>query len=109
MRVERVLVTGGAGFLGRAILRELSGSPATAGTFLKEIRVFDLEAFDVAGQPNLISLVGLQAPWALLFTNREYDLLLIIFRWSLHANRLRGNVQIHGASHGGGHHHENDQ
>jgi nucleoside-diphosphate-sugar epimerase len=52
MSVQRILITGGAGFLGRAILRELARSP------LEEVRVFDLEPVDVSSTPGAISIVG---------------------------------------------------
>jgi nucleoside-diphosphate-sugar epimerase len=48
----RVLVTGGAGFLGRAILREL------AGAGLAELRVFDLAEVDPSVFPGVVSRVG---------------------------------------------------
>ena len=48
----RVLVTGGAGFLGRAILRELAKAP------LAEVLVFDLGELDSAETPGVVSLVG---------------------------------------------------
>jgi nucleoside-diphosphate-sugar epimerase len=48
----RVLVTGGAGFLGRAILRELAKSP------LAEVRVFDLREPDAREFPSVAAQVG---------------------------------------------------
>ena len=48
----RVLLTGGAGFLGRAILRELAKAPVA------ELRVLDLRRLDPAGLPGVVSLVG---------------------------------------------------
>jgi len=50
--LPRVLVTGGAGFLGRAILRELAKAP------IAELRVFDLEPVEARGFPGVISRVG---------------------------------------------------
>jgi nucleoside-diphosphate-sugar epimerase len=52
MRVRRILMTGAAGFLGRAILREI------AGASLEEVRVFDLEPVDAPECPGLVSIVG---------------------------------------------------
>lgn len=48
----RVLVTGGAGFLGAAILRELSKRPPA------EVRVFDLQSVDSTVSPGVVSHVG---------------------------------------------------
>ncbi len=45
-------MTGGAGFLGRAILRELARSPVA------EVRVFDLKEADAGELPGVVSLVG---------------------------------------------------
>jgi nucleoside-diphosphate-sugar epimerase len=47
-----VLVTGGAGFLGRAILRELAKAPPA------EVRVFDLRAPDSRELPAVTSQIG---------------------------------------------------
>ncbi len=58
MKIGRVLVTGGAGFLGRAILRELASPTGALDASLEEIRILDLEPFDTAGRPGLVSLVG---------------------------------------------------
>ena len=58
MRVERILITGGAGFLGGAILRVLARTSDPLLPSLKEVRVFDLEAVDAAGRPDLVSIVG---------------------------------------------------
>jgi nucleoside-diphosphate-sugar epimerase len=48
----RVLVTGGAGFLGRAILRELAKAPVA------ELRVLDLEPVEAPELPGLVSQVA---------------------------------------------------
>ncbi|MGI9591659.1 MAG: NAD-dependent epimerase/dehydratase family protein [Myxococcota bacterium] len=48
----RVLVTGGAGFLGRALLRELAKVP------LGELRVFDLAEVDLHEFPDVVSRRG---------------------------------------------------
>jgi nucleoside-diphosphate-sugar epimerase len=65
------LITGGAGFLGRAILRELARSP------LEEVRVFDLEPVDIAGTPALVSIVGdVCDPEALLAACRGVDVVV---------------------------------
>jgi len=58
MSVERVLLTGGAGFLGRAILRELSKPAAVAVCAPKEVRIFDLVRADTAGHANVVSITG---------------------------------------------------
>jgi nucleoside-diphosphate-sugar epimerase len=47
MSVKRILLTGGAGFLGQAILRELERSP------IESVRLFDLEPVEVAGRPGI--------------------------------------------------------
>lgn len=51
-RQLRVLVTGGAGFLGRAILRELAKTP------LAELRIFDLREVGSRELPGGVSRVG---------------------------------------------------
>jgi nucleoside-diphosphate-sugar epimerase len=71
MSVQRILITGGAGFLGRAILRELARSP------FEEVRVFDLEPVDVTGTPALVSIVGdVCNPEALLAACRGVDVVV---------------------------------
>jgi nucleoside-diphosphate-sugar epimerase len=62
--LRSVLVTGGAGFLGRAILRELA-KPGPPGTHapdgappLEEVRVLDLEPVEAAGPPEVESWLG---------------------------------------------------
>ena len=71
MKVQRILITGGAGFLGRAILRELARSP------LDEVRIFDLEPVDVTGTPGLVSIVGdVCNPEALLAACRGVDVVV---------------------------------
>lgn len=68
MSLRRILITGGAGFLGRAILRELEKSP------LEEVRVFDLEPVSADGFPGLVSIVGdVCDPEALLAACRGVD------------------------------------
>jgi nucleoside-diphosphate-sugar epimerase len=71
MKVQRILITGGAGFLGQAILRELARSP------LDEVRIFDLEPVDVTGTPDLVSIVGdVCNPEALLAACRGVDVVV---------------------------------
>ena len=71
MSVQRILITGGAGFLGRAILRELASSP------LEEVRVFDLEPVDPRSCPGLVSIVGdVCDPDALLAACRGVDVVV---------------------------------
>lgn len=71
MNVQRILITGGAGFLGQAILRELARSP------LDEVRIFDLEPVDVTGTPGLVSIVGdVCNPEALLAACRGVDVVV---------------------------------
>jgi len=52
MGVQRILITGGAGFLGRAILREL------AHERFEEVRVYDLEAVDAGDDSGPVSIAG---------------------------------------------------
>ena len=58
MEIERILVTGGAGFLGSAILRELAKLRHDSGFALKEIRVLDRRALGATGQGDVVSIVG---------------------------------------------------
>lgn len=52
MSARRILITGGAGFLGRAILRELERAA------VEEVRVFDVAPVESPGLPGLVSIVG---------------------------------------------------
>lgn len=58
VQIKRLLLTGGAGFLGQAILRELAKPDGASTASLEEIRVLDLEPVEAAGQPNLVSITG---------------------------------------------------
>ncbi len=56
--MRRVLITGGSGFLGRALLRELRPSLDDPGIALREIRLFDLEPDHALAQPGVVLLAG---------------------------------------------------
>lgn len=56
--IERVLLTGGAGFLGRAIARELQRPGATGPGSLRELRLFDTVAPDASLHPAGVSITG---------------------------------------------------
>jgi len=58
MNVERILLTGGAGFLGHAILRELAKPPGDAVCVPKEVRVFDLVPLDASRHANVVPITG---------------------------------------------------
>ncbi len=53
-----VLVTGGAGFLGRAILRELAKPGPDGALPPDEVRVLDLQPVESGGRPRVVSLAG---------------------------------------------------
>jgi nucleoside-diphosphate-sugar epimerase len=57
-RARRVLVTGGAGFLGRALVRELQKPAGDGIAAPDEIRVFDLRPLEGADAAGVVSLVG---------------------------------------------------
>jgi nucleoside-diphosphate-sugar epimerase len=56
--IERILLTGGAGFLGQAILRELAKPAGASAVPLREIRVLDLAPIEAAGRPNVVPIAG---------------------------------------------------
>jgi len=56
--IKRLLLTGGAGFLGQAILRELAKPADQSTCAVEEIRVLDLKPIETAGQPKLVSITG---------------------------------------------------
>jgi sterol-4alpha-carboxylate 3-dehydrogenase (decarboxylating) len=58
MDAGSVLVTGGAGLLGRALVRELLEPARDAGPPVPEIRVFDVRSFDAGSLPGVVAIQG---------------------------------------------------